>query len=1127
MANAESHEQRTQAFRLCSSSSHGPSLDAEIRVIPARQDSRTGEHIILWRDIQDHFANAERIVNGDRAVLFMTDDNFEYLMPKRIPYHPGVVLDVIVAEAVPVSTPAQAEWVMLSAQGYDALPLDSVLQQVSDLAISDAVVTPSQALRVSSPQHTHSESSTGMQLSSQILSQPREWDIHAILSGQEMQTENIKSAVRYYFDKLHAQVEKNRLLQEQQLLLQQDMNQLQHNMDEENRRWQQEMTKQQEEMGRVFEEKQQEMLRMQEQALERLVIVQDRVQAVLTQTYELHEYPIPHLFIVLPKNTRMRDSFSKPFSNQFRLFFLCECGKHTMTENSTIPHEIHLAKHEGYDIDRPTEFFDKYGPYVLTMMQMVKYGFTVAGMVVPALAHTGLVDRIDAVQSGLDLAKNDLGSLVDDTINFINTQYENADGNMDAVTDQLKLDKLEVLEGADLRQLESYLSVNDLGRVLGNLYRITTVEGKVKWVCMDHYRENYRTSTVQKLRDTVTANKGDFPVQEGTIVISFTSSSMAKQFYDVLIKAKGVQQLDITLAWDATMDDLRKLASAVSNANILSLKLNGKSFKAPNRDLMYNGRRFDPIIQLIQNQRIQALEIHHFADFYAHVSTAALTAAPQLRTLVLGSNFDVHDKEATAFMIKVLQSCPSLAKLTVWALDLFGTYTFLKDKSGHVPALDSMTIVHKDMTIAAKLFKREILGATLITKTKLSTILQDRFLEYRFVTEIITEQIGDIFEENAWYEFMDKNPRLSRIQIGCQSRQAPSLINMITAVRQKIVTERRVSVLERLELTTGNETFLSVDFSLDAALFTYSISLETSKFPRHAPLDPLGQLLNQHGAFVERLVVDEEYTDDHAFLFDSVTKDQGSKLVSLTLKPDALTSAGWDCMDRIITRSHNLKRLAVEFYNLNKDKVQDLAERLLVRQSTRLNHLRLDGSAAHMWFPRLYKAVQTRKDLPVLDSFEINCHEKLQSPPAIIEWITALVSSHAGAPETGSKSSAETVSISETMTVAKAPSVSWTPLERVSLEGIHLESREWKSAIKALDFGSLEELVIRDCNFDVDELYVLANALPENSKTKPTPLTSLKLGMTGLDSYGSGEVDMPTELHSALRRKAPLVKVSK
>ncbi|KAI8358933.1 hypothetical protein B0O80DRAFT_442584, partial [Mortierella sp. GBAus27b] len=68
----------------------------------------------------------------------------------------------------------------------------------------------------------------------------------------------------------------------------------------------------------------------------------------------------------------------------------------------------------------------------------------------------------------------------------------------------------EALEGADLRRLETFLKNKDGNKVLGNLYRTVTSEGHVKWVCIDHYRENYHEKAVKAFRATVESMRGSF-----------------------------------------------------------------------------------------------------------------------------------------------------------------------------------------------------------------------------------------------------------------------------------------------------------------------------------------------------------------------------------------------------------------------------------------------------------------------------------------------------------------------------------------------------------------------------------------------------------------------------------------
>src|SRR5690606_6982062 len=113
---------------------------------------------------------------------------------------------------------------------------------------------------------------------------------------------------------------------------------------------------------------------------------------------------------------------------------------------------IHLAKHTGYDLLRPTEFFEKYGPYLLTMMEMVKFGIAAAGVVVPILAQLGVLDGIEEVKSQLDFTEKTFAPLLDDSISYVKDRIGQGlpDADLDGGNDLMAQ---EALEGADLRQL--------------------------------------------------------------------------------------------------------------------------------------------------------------------------------------------------------------------------------------------------------------------------------------------------------------------------------------------------------------------------------------------------------------------------------------------------------------------------------------------------------------------------------------------------------------------------------------------------------------------------------------------------------------------------------------------------
>ncbi|KAG0003192.1 hypothetical protein BGZ65_001928 [Modicella reniformis] len=188
-----------------------------------------------------------------------------------------------------------------------------------------------------------------------------------------------------------------------------------------------------------------------------------------------------------------------PFKKSFKLY-LCECGAHKGNGRHRFPYRFHLAKHEGYDLHKVDRFFMKYGSSILTITKMIKIGFTVT-------AHFKLLEGIESIEKTLGVESRNMGSFLDDTISMLKarTKEDSELVERTSLSTQMNFSNLEALEGADLRQLESFLRSHDQERVFGNLNRIVTPDGHVKWVCIDHYKENYRRTAVRRLMEIVEA----------------------------------------------------------------------------------------------------------------------------------------------------------------------------------------------------------------------------------------------------------------------------------------------------------------------------------------------------------------------------------------------------------------------------------------------------------------------------------------------------------------------------------------------------------------------------------------------------------------------------------------------
>lgn len=162
---------------------------------------------------------------------------------------------------------------------------------------------------------------------------------------------------------------------------------------------------------------------------------------------------------------------------------------------------------------------------------------------------------------------------------------------------------------------------NSSDNLLGNMYRMTTRDGHVKWVCRDHYRAGYQGQHTQKLGDVVKLAGGEFDEQLGMIEIVLHSSLAAAEFYDAMSNAKGILHLHVSMRWHQLYSDFVKLKDMVSRSNIRAIKVDLVCKTAPTMDKFKiragKSRRYDPIFEVMRLPSIQSFEIERTPfDFF-------------------------------------------------------------------------------------------------------------------------------------------------------------------------------------------------------------------------------------------------------------------------------------------------------------------------------------------------------------------------------------------------------------------------------------------------------------------------------------------------------------------------------
>ncbi|KAG0330565.1 hypothetical protein BGZ99_000036 [Dissophora globulifera] len=860
---------------------------SEFASIVAHFDNKSGQHIVLWRAILQVFNNAIYIDNGGEVVSFLVDEDFNEILPERILYHPGVTLKVIVAPQPKdyTSTPPPAfradtdlgptldpiyGWSssnVASSQinpGFPRIVIAETQDKPSPLARGDFSSGVDIRHQVPSPAHilfAAQVSSTEANLVGSCFLKQEKQPYHQSFSKKDLCLQDLAAGqmqvanlIDNHFKKVLVKLDKTETLSEQSQELQQHMNNELHQTRRELHQTRKELRiaqnkleqikSEQQDMHKELMEKQQQLNESQQQAMDRLALIQNRVHAVITQTYELHEYSIPRLFIILPKERRKRDKFSKPFSKMFRLYFLCECGAHTKTEGSKISHQIHLAKHDGYDIEKPDEFIEKYGSYVLTILQMVKYGFIAAGVALPALGHIKIIEGIDAIRRKLDIPKATIGSLIDESISFISEQTANTADRINLALDGMELDKQEVLEGANLRQLKSYLKVNDASRVLGNMYRIVTMEGHVKWVCMDHYNDIHELSAIKGLREIVQAMGGNFVVEEGSITVKTDSSIQAEQFYAALVKARCAQLLNIELNWEVTQEDLQALATAATKARVINFRLSG----CLSRDLVgvpINRTLFQPVLELMSNGVIQTVA---FSDIYnrdlRYGDAPSMRDAPGLRELTIT---DVRFFELQSFA-KVLEHCQSLTRLRMRSDVVHEVFDLIRRDKSLLPQLSILELEQSEEYCYLDLstfhliihFSEGRIESVEVAQFAISYFVNEmtrKFLLGGHLSKMSILFYGDETDEERYMDIIRHNPMLTKLDCHALGKHV-EIIDWTVAARRDVLASRLPAPMLTFEGVSTNyeceqddeyHMCYSLEFEANSSTFDISSDIAPQK----------------------------------------------------------------------------------------------------------------------------------------------------------------------------------------------------------------------------------------------------------------------------------------------------------
>ncbi|ORZ15542.1 hypothetical protein BCR41DRAFT_422308 [Lobosporangium transversale] len=159
-------------------------------------------------------------------------------------------------------------------------------------------------------------------------------------------------------------------------------------------------------------------------------------------------------------------------------------------------------------------------------------------------------------------------------------------------------------------QLGKFLQNNDEDKQLGNLYRITTETGHVKWVCIDHYRWTYGEAEQKVFKKVVGLNGGEYDLHLGKVIITLKSKTTAEEFFNALTNARRVYELDISFDWNWSKSDLEAFEEALKKSSVSILRLElGEFQESTTKEILSMAPRYGMLVHIIELSSMKAIHI--------------------------------------------------------------------------------------------------------------------------------------------------------------------------------------------------------------------------------------------------------------------------------------------------------------------------------------------------------------------------------------------------------------------------------------------------------------------------------------------------------------------------------------
>lgn len=731
--------------------------------------------------------------------------------------------------------------------------------------------------------------------------------------------------------------------------------------------------------------------------------VRKRIESVMSLQYRLVSAPCPRHFIVMPNRVCLYDDKIVPTYDTFRLFFLCDCGDLG----------VHLAAHEGYNLDRAAKFFDQFGAYILAMMQVFKHKVLSNQRSTDSDAQCSAPIRDLAQKLKLDV------DVIEHYVNLMishlqRVQLEKEESGV--VQEEIHEDGTPFLSTDGLEKLHGYLlgpgEIQKHGRAIlaeptepsdsravakkelsiADLYLTMDTDGYAHWMCLLHTKARFPNFDPQYFYTWCRTFNGQYNPNWGSLGAHCDHLPSTTD----LSQLHGIVTLVIDFSGQRYKQAMPALCETIYRARPAKLLLRFESGCCTRADM--HAGCMDLILAMLTTPHMQAFALTGSAGglmLERVASRAILTRAPKLRYLMW--HIDAVDKEACLTskqgLYKLLNVCDNLEVLWIewyWVEHIMSVMVFARTAVATLWLLSKMTVFSRELEATFTVKDGQLVRASQVRVGNLGSnhdVLMSGLLTKLTITQRI--YLSKSETRDMMLEIIRKNPNLEELELECWSGDLDgtevvirtSLGGTCDARHPTIRTLRVQSVSEEYQIWTV--------FDLTKKQGPEATTLEITNKGGDVE-DDLDIIFLMYSASITKIVTGDEISGRLLGHLDDVACRPATRLTHLDIGLRNLGDAGMKSLMSVIDRSPYLKELRFTCSNLGGPQTRKRALSMVTKYRERLTGLALSGASEHFWVEEFRIVLPNLKLLPKAKQVVVTCETNPQLSQAQLEWIKSM-----------------------------------------------------------------------------------------------------------------------------------------